>query len=75
MCFVMVSMVFSVQVGSVELDLPALYDSMQKLGGMQTVINKNKWMKIADILHLPKLVSMPLYRMHGQMCHIHIKQT
>ena len=40
-----------------ELDIPALYDEVQKHGGMQQVIDKNKWSKVADSLHVPKNVS------------------
>ena len=45
------------QVGGIELDLPLLYEEVKKHGGMQHVIDKHKWGKIADALHIPKNVS------------------
>ena len=46
------------QVGGVELDLPALSEAILTLGGLQQVINKNKWPKVAEMLKVPKAVSV-----------------
>ena len=39
------------------MDLPRLSKVIQDFGGMQNVIDKKKWNKVADILRIPKLVS------------------
>lgn len=51
------------QVGGVELDVAFLLETVQKLGGVQYIVNKNKWSKVADILKIPKAVSI--------WCHSH----
>lgn len=42
--------------GSMELDLAQLSKLVTSQGGLQTVINKQKWAKIADDLKIPKSV-------------------
>lgn len=54
-------MPFFLQVGGVELDLPALSDTLHSFGGMQSVIDKNKWPKVIESLRIPKLVSRKLF--------------
>ncbi|ESO86517.1 hypothetical protein LOTGIDRAFT_235330 [Lottia gigantea] len=43
------------KIGSVDLDLPKLSQIIQDHGGMQNVIDKKKWIKIADLLNIPKM--------------------
>ena len=46
-----------VQIGGVELDLSRLHQSIKEQGGMQTVMDKKKWSKVADMVKIPKQVS------------------
>eukprot|EP00058_Branchiostoma_floridae_P000943 XP_002586431.1 hypothetical protein BRAFLDRAFT_107742 [Branchiostoma floridae] len=43
-------------VGGCELDLAQFSTVMAQLGGLQQVIDKNKWNKVADTLRIPKAV-------------------
>ena len=45
------------QMSGVELDLPSLHEVMKHHGGMQNVIDKNKWSKVMEALKIPKVVS------------------
>ena len=38
----------------VEIDLPALYHAVQSFGGLTEVIQRKRWGKIAEFLHIPK---------------------
>ncbi len=49
--------VFFPQIGGMDVDLPALSSAMTELGGLQEVIDKKKWVKLADMLHIPTYVS------------------
>ncbi|KAK2145526.1 hypothetical protein LSH36_676g01067 [Paralvinella palmiformis] len=42
------------QVGGVELDLPSVSAAIRSQGGLQSVINKNKWLKVAENMRIPK---------------------
>ena len=44
------------QIGGVEVDLVKLYDHVQRYGGMKRIVDKKKWMKIADAMKIPKQV-------------------
>ena len=37
-------------IGGIEIDLPALYDAVEELGGLGPVLNSNMWSKVADKL-------------------------
>ena len=49
-------MVLVFQIGGVEVDLVKLYDHVQRYGGMKRIVDKKKWMKIADAMKIPKQV-------------------
>ena len=53
-----INMVF--QIGGVEVDLVRLYDVVQRYGGMKRILDKKKWMKVADAMKIPKQVSCNL---------------
>ena len=48
------------QIGGVEVDLVRLYDVVQRYGGMKRILDKKKWMKVADAMKIPKQVSCNL---------------
>ena len=39
-----------------EVDLVKLYDVVQRYGGMKRILDKKKWMKVADAMKIPKQV-------------------
>ncbi|XP_044766850.1 protein Jumonji [Coccinella septempunctata] len=41
-------------IGGMEVDLPRLYQTVQSLGGLKEVIEKEKWSKVSDIMRIPK---------------------
>ncbi|EDV26010.1 uncharacterized protein TRIADDRAFT_55681 [Trichoplax adhaerens] len=42
--------------GGIDIDLPRLSKVIKELGGLQQVINKNKWNKVCEALYIPKTV-------------------
>lgn len=38
-----------------EIDLPRLYQIVQQCGGLNAVIEKERWHQVADIMKIPKL--------------------
>lgn len=40
------------------MDLSRLHQSIKEQGGMQTVMDKKKWSKVADMVKIPKQVSL-----------------
>ncbi|XP_064610878.1 protein Jumonji-like [Liolophura sinensis] len=44
-------------IGGIEVDLPKLLHTMQVFGGAQNVGDKKTWIKVADAMKIPKLVS------------------
>ena len=46
-----------------ELDLPSLHEIMKHHGGMENVMEKNKWAKVMEALKLPKVVSFYIYNL------------
>lgn len=45
------------QLNGIQVDLVALSKAVKQCGGLQNVIDKNTWSKVAKIMHLPKYVS------------------
>jgi len=45
------------QLNGIQVDLVALSRAVKQCGGLQNVIDKNTWSKVAKIMHLPKCVS------------------
>lgn len=44
--------------GGVETDMVALSQAVESCGGIQQVIDKNKWPKVAEMLRIPTVVSL-----------------
>lgn len=47
---------FDLKVGGVETDMVALSQAVQSCGGIQQVVDKNKWPKVAEMLRIPSVV-------------------
>lgn len=45
------------QIGGIELDISRFYHIVQQYGGLQQVIEKKKWQRVADTLRVPKTVN------------------
>ena len=41
-------------IGGMEVDLCTLYHTVQSLGGLKETIEKQKWNKVSDAMHIPK---------------------
>ncbi|XP_034254210.1 mucin-16 isoform X2 [Thrips palmi] len=41
-------------VGGMELDLPRLYTTVQNFGGLAEVMDKKRWVKVAETMRIPK---------------------
>ncbi|KAE8746090.1 hypothetical protein FOCC_FOCC007214 [Frankliniella occidentalis] len=41
-------------VGGMELDLPRLYTTVQNFGGLMEVMDKKRWVKVAETMRIPK---------------------
>ena len=41
-------------IGGMEIDLTTLYHTVQSMGGLTEVIQKDKWNKVSDAMHIPK---------------------
>jgi len=41
-------------IGGLEIDLALLYRTVRSFGGLKEVIEKEKWAKVADAMHVPK---------------------
>lgn len=41
-------------IGGMEVDLPRLYHTVQELGGLKEVIEKKKWVRVAEEMCIPK---------------------
>lgn len=41
-------------IAGIEIDLPRLYHTVQELGGLKEVIEKKKWVKVAEEMCIPK---------------------
>ena len=41
-------------VGGMEVDLPGLYHTVQRLGGLNDVITGRRWPAVADLINIPK---------------------
>ncbi|KAK3086413.1 hypothetical protein FSP39_018076 [Pinctada imbricata] len=55
-------------VGGVEIDLCKLSETIDKFGGMQHVIEKKKWMKVADAMNIPKLAQDRGTKLYDAYC-------
>lgn len=39
-----------------EVDLPQLYRMIRDFGGLQNIVDKKQWVKVADAMKIPKTV-------------------
>ncbi|XP_048244704.1 uncharacterized protein LOC124123134 [Haliotis rufescens] len=58
----------SPQIGGVEVDLYKLSRTIMEFGGMQNVVDKKKWVKIADAMKIPKLAQDRGMRLYDVYC-------
>ncbi|XP_046564142.1 LOW QUALITY PROTEIN: protein Jumonji-like [Haliotis rubra] len=58
----------SPQIGGVEVDLCKLSRTILEFGGMQNVVDKRKWVKIADAMKIPKLAQDRGMRLYDVYC-------
>ena len=47
-------------VGGNELDMPALSQAIRSCGGLQTVIDEERWKEVTERLKIPKLVNITI---------------
>lgn len=56
------------QIGSMEIDLPRLYQIVQQCGGLNAVIKKERWHQVADIMKIPKLAQDRITKLDRIYC-------
>lgn len=49
-----ISLIQLPMIGSMEVDLPRLYQTVQQCGGLKEVIEKKRWARVADVMRIPK---------------------
>nr|BAN20895.1 hypothetical protein [Riptortus pedestris] len=49
-----ISLIQLPMIGSMEVDLPRLYQTVQQCGGLKEVIEKKRWAKVADLMRISK---------------------
>ncbi|XP_054719058.1 uncharacterized protein LOC129228404 [Uloborus diversus] len=55
-------------IGGIELDISRFYHIVQQLGGLQQVIEKKKWQRVADALHVPKTAQDRVTKLYDAYC-------
>lgn len=55
-------------IGGIELDLPKFCDVVHKCGGMQEIIQKKKWTKVADFLGISKCAQDRVPKLYDAYC-------
>ncbi|XP_076337248.1 jumonji, AT rich interactive domain 2 isoform X2 [Tachypleus tridentatus] len=55
-------------IGGVELDLSKLYNTVQHFGGLKQVIEKKKWQRVADAMHIPKAAQDRVTKLYDAYC-------
>lgn len=45
-------------IGGIETDLANLLSAVESCGGLEHVIDNNKWTDVVNLMHLPKVVRM-----------------
>ncbi|XP_041376117.1 protein Jumonji-like [Gigantopelta aegis] len=58
----------SPQIGGVEVDLSKLSQTIQEFGGMQNMVDKKKWNKVADAMKIPKLAQDRCTKLYDIYC-------
>ncbi|XP_076449621.1 uncharacterized protein LOC143286009 isoform X2 [Babylonia areolata] len=56
------------QIGGVEVDLPQLYHMIRDLGGLQNIVDKKQWVKVADAMRIPKAAHDRVTRLYDVYC-------
>lgn len=55
-------------IGGMEVDLPRLYHTVQELGGLKEVIEKKKWVLVAEKMCIPKLAQDRVTKLDDIYC-------
>ncbi|KAK8787915.1 hypothetical protein V5799_022306 [Amblyomma americanum] len=55
-------------IGGIELDLSYLYHTVQNFGGIQQVMEKKKWHRVADAMHIPKAAQDRVSKVDDAYC-------
>ncbi|KAL3244777.1 hypothetical protein MRX96_018582 [Rhipicephalus microplus] len=55
-------------IGGIELDLSHLYHTVQNFGGIQQVMEKKKWHRVADAMHIPKAAQDRVSKVDDAYC-------
>ncbi|XP_023236177.1 uncharacterized protein LOC111635448 [Centruroides sculpturatus] len=56
------------KIGGIELDLSKFYHTVQHFGGLQQVIEKKKWQRVADAMHIPKAAQDRVTKLYDAYC-------
>ncbi|CAG0907441.1 unnamed protein product, partial [Darwinula stevensoni] len=54
--------------GGVEIDLVKLYKTVQSLGGLKQVIERQKWTKVTEMMQIPKTVQDRVTKLDDIYC-------
>ncbi|XP_066901738.1 uncharacterized protein Jarid2 isoform X2 [Halyomorpha halys] len=63
-----ISLVQVPSIGSMEVDLPRLYQTVQQCGGLKEVIEKKRWARVADAMRIPKLAQDRVTKLDDIYC-------
>lgn len=63
-----IKMEHSPLIGGIEMDLSRLYHTVESFGGLKQVMEKKKWQKIADTLHIPKAAQDRVNKLYDAYC-------
>ncbi|KFM64577.1 Protein Jumonji, partial [Stegodyphus mimosarum] len=55
-------------IGGIELDISKFYHTVQQFGGLQQVIEKKKWQRVADIIKVPKTAQDRVTKLYDAYC-------
>lgn len=55
-------------IGGIELDLSYLYRTVQNFGGIQQVMEKKKWHRVADAMHIPRAAQDRVSKVDDAYC-------
>ena len=56
------------KIGGVEIDMVGLSESIRTCGGLQEVIDKNMWPKVAEMIKVPNVVSYDKFCHYSSRC-------
>lgn len=55
-------------IGGIEVDLSHLYHTVQSFGGIQQVMEKKKWQRVADAMHIPRAAQDRVSKVDDAYC-------